>query len=500
MATPAASHQSHQRWSLDNLSTELLILIFKQLGDADLRSLSAVRLVSTRFKTVATPMKYHTLHLTRYIVAPQAEIQCPEGVSNVCAHTRHVKVKSDLNAEHVKSFLDKMKRLSSVSWRYVRDDLHKGDFWVPTDILPPHYTQSSNFKLCIEDLPLRDFRAEKGNPYLKAIPTGVLVSLKTATPTPPLTARVESLKGLLVNSPRLETFWYDDRGQGTRFELRGNERLPPLRDLSLRSYDWNHGPNTVRRHWDFSEIRHLELVDVPLGPFLNSVLFTDFRHLKTLRLDDSSMHLPNRPRDTTRGQYALIKQIKALDDLQTICDIESFPIDGILQHAKNLQSLRFRDYTGFSDEDRHCPTLDLNNLITMSQTLNNLHTLEIDMDSKRCELQQDFLLALCNFRRLGTLTLHTQTVVNPFKHAKTSNDLDHEKAMQIFSFLHSKKSTPWRSITIIIGDWKPIMVRRLSARWRELGSRGVHAERCFVMEKKQDDSLAVYEKSPIRVS
>ncbi|KAK5626908.1 hypothetical protein RRF57_002623 [Xylaria bambusicola] len=420
--------------------------------------------------------------------------------------------KSDLNAEHVKSFLDKIQRLSSSSidhaaeerpwnsWRYVRDDLSKGDFWVPTDILPPQYIQSSNFKLYIEDLPLRDFRAEKSNPYLKAIPTGVLVSLKTATPTPPLTARVESLKGLLVNSPRLETFWYDERGQGARFELRGNERLPPLRDLSLRSYDWNHGPNTVRKHWDFSEIRHLELVDVPLGPFLNSVSFTDFRHLKTLRLEDSSMHLTYRPRDTTRGQYTMIKQIEALDDLQITCDVKSFPIDGILQHAKSLQSLRFRDYIGFSDEARHCPTLDLENLTTMSQTLTNLHTLELDMDLRLCQLQKDFLRALCNFRRLSTLTLHTQTVLNPVKHAKTSDDLDRKRATQLFLFLQSKKSTSWRSVTIIIGDWKPIMVRRLSARWRELGGRGVHAERCFVMEKQRDGNLAIYEKLPIRVS
>ncbi|KAI1359969.1 F-box domain-containing protein [Xylaria arbuscula] len=502
MLTSMASHGPHGKWSLNDLSTELLVLILAQLRDLDSRSLSAVRLLSTRFNDIGTPIKYHTLQLTQYIVAPQAEIYCLHGVTNVCAYTRHVKVQSDLSATHVKDLLNKIRRLSSVSWRYVQDGLSKGDFWVPTDILPPQYIQSSNFKLFIENLPLRDFRAEKSNPYLKAIPTDVLVSLKMATPTPPLTARVESLKGLLISSPRLKTFWYDDRGQGTRFDLRGNERLPPFKELVLRSYDWNHNPNAVRRHWDFSDIQHLEMIDVPLGPFLSSILFTDFRNLSTLRLEDSSMHLPHRRRDTTRGQYNLIKQIYALVDLQITCDIASFPIDGILQHARSLQNLRLRDYTGFSDEERQCPTLYIEDLETMSRNLINLRTLELDMDMRSCEPQQQrFLQVLCDFPQLSTLTLHTQTVINPLKHVRTSEDLDWKRASQIFAFLqHGKHASSWRSITVNVGDWRPIMLRRLSASWRALASGGVYAERCFVMEKQQDGALVVREKAPVRVS
>ncbi|KAI0912210.1 F-box domain-containing protein [Ustulina deusta] len=499
MATPTIMHQHHPRWLLGELSTELLILILKQLEDVDSRSLSAARLVSTRFNAIVTPMKYQTLQMAQYIIAPQAETYFPSGIANICAHTRHVKVASDLNAEHVRRLLNKIQRLSSVSWRYVQDDLCKGDVWVPTDILPPRHIQSNRVKLYIEGLPLRDFRSEKNNPYLKAIPTPILVSLKMATPTPPLTARVESLKGLLLNSPRLETFSYNDRGQGTRFELSGNERLPPFRELSLRSYDWDHSSTTVRQHWDFSKIRHLEMVDVPLSPFLNSVLFTDFQHLKTLRLDDFSMHLPNRRRDTTRGQYILIKQIQALVDLQITCDIESFPIDGILQHAQSLQSLRFRDYTGFADEHRRCPTIDIKDLDMMSRKLVNLRILELDMDEKCCE-PHHFLHTLCNFPQLNTLTLHTQTVLDPLQDIKPNVDIDHERAMQVLSLVQNKKPVSWRSITINIGGWKPIMVRRLSAPWRELHSCGVYAERCFVMEKDENGVLSVREKLPTAAS
>jgi hypothetical protein len=319
-----------------------------------------------------------------------------------------------------------------------------------------------------------------------------------ATPTPVLTARVDSLKGLLVNSPQLETFWYEDRGQGTQFRFSGNERLPAFRELSLRSYDWNHSSAAVYKHWDFSEIRHLEMVDVPLGPFLNSVLFSDFQELETLRLDDFSMHVPNGRRNTTRGQYILIKQIRALTDLKMTCHTQSFPVDGISQHAPSLQSLRFRDYMGFSDEHRRCPTMDIEDLDILSRKLVNLRTLELDMDERLCE-PHHFLRTCCNFRQVHTLTLHTQTVLNAREHVDPNRDPDHEIAMQrLAALVRDKQGAPWRSIIINVGGWKPLLVRRLSAPWRKLNTRGVFAERCFVMEKQNNGALAVREVFPTR--
>ncbi|KAI0862899.1 F-box domain-containing protein [Xylaria cubensis] len=496
MATVTGIHHPSQRWSLNELSTELLVLILKQLKDVDPGLLSVARLVSTRFNAIVTPMKYHTIRMTRYIIDPRAETYFPNGIANIYAHTRHIRVDSDLNAEHVRRILDKIERLSSISWRYVQDELYKGDFWVPSDILPLRCFQSNKVKLHIENLPLQDFRNERYNPYLRAIPTGNLTSLIMATPTLPLTARVESLKGLLLDSPRLETFRYNDRGQGTQFEFGGNERLPAFKELSLRSYDWKHNLTTVQQHWDFSEIRHLEMIDVPLGPFLNSVCFEDFRHLHTLYFEDFSAHLVNRRPDTTRAQYLLIKQIRALIDLQITCHIHSFPIDGILQHARSLKSLRFRDYTGFADERRPCPTVKIEDLYIMSHELVNLHTLELDMDERYCE-PHHFLHTLCSFRQLNTLTIHIQTALDPLKDIDINIDLDRERAIYILSLLlQGKQTASWRSVTINVGGWKPIMMRRMSVPWRQLHNRGLYAERCFVM----DGTFAVREEPPIRAS
>jgi hypothetical protein len=294
--------------------------------------------------------------------------------------------------------------------------------------------------------------------------------------------------------------WYDDRGQGTHFEFSGNERLPAFKELHLRSYNWNHSSAAVRKHWDFSEIRRLEMVDVPLIPFLSSILFSDFQQLETLRLDDFSTHLPDRRRDTTRGQYILIKQMRALVELKITCHTQSFPVDGILEHARSLQSLRFRDYVGFGDSHRRCPTISVEDLDTMSRELVNLRALEVDMDERLCD-PQHFLQILCGFRELTTLTLHTQTVIDPLEDVDPNTDPDHERVMQILSVLvRGKQGLWWRSLTINVGGWKPIMVRRLSAPWREQNSRGVYAERCFVVERKGDGALALHEELPTEAS
>ncbi|KAI0875237.1 F-box domain-containing protein [Hypoxylon argillaceum] len=500
MASPAVAYRPHQRWSLNDLSTELLILIIEQLANADAWSLGTARLFSARFNAIVTPVKYRTLRMTQNIIAPQAEIYFPGGLANIYTHTRHVKVDSNFNAEYAKRILDKIEGLSSISWCYVQDDLRKGDFWVPSDVLPRRHIQSNKVKLYIENLPLQDFRSEQHNSYLRAIPTGILVSLKMAVPTPALTARVGSLKGLLLNSRRLESFYYDDRGQGTQFEFSGNERLPPFRELYLRSYHWNHSATVVRKHWDFTEIRHLEMVHVPLGPFLHSVSFADFQNLETLRLDGHNEYLLHKRQDVTRGLYILIKQIRALVELKIICDTGSFPVDGILQHARSLNSLCFRDFTGFTDEHRRCPTIKIEDLDIISRTLFNLRTLELDMDGECCELYH-FLQTLSNFRQLNTLTLHTQTVLNPLEYIDMTMDPDYERTMQLLSLLvQSKQGAQWRSITINVGGWEPIMVRRLSIPWQEQNSRGVYAERCFVMERQENGALVVREELPRRAT
>ena len=55
------------------------------------------------------------------------------------------------------------------------------------------------------------------------------------------------------------------------------------------------------------------------------------------------------------------------------------------------------------------------------------------------------------------------------------------------SLVRGKRGRPWKRITINVGGWKSVMVRRVAGAWRERNRRGVYAERCFVLERDDDD-------------
>ncbi|KAI1339251.1 hypothetical protein F5Y15DRAFT_82906 [Xylariaceae sp. FL0016] len=501
MATPPPSTPPAWRWSLEHLSTELIALILEHLRDIDGEALAAARLLSKRFNAIAMPIKYEILRLTERILDPRSIAFIPEGLEHIHAHTRHVIATSDLDPRQTKELLDNIRRLSSVRWRYVQRRFQSDDFWLPSDILNSQHTQAKKIKLYIEDMPLRDFNGYSQNPYTRAIPTNTLVSLKMGSPTPPLVDRLESLKRLLLESPRLETFFYNDRGQGTRFTFEGDERLPAFTDLTLRSYDWDHDAETVEKHWDFSQICHLKLIDVPLFPFLTSVPFAAFRRLQTLQCQDYSAHLPDRRQDATQGLYLLVRQAAAgsLASLNITCHIPLFPVDALLRHAPSLRTLRFRDHTGFGDEERRCPTLRAQDMAMLSRELRHLGVLELDMDTACCDPSL-FLRAVCGFPSLRVLTLHTQTVIRPLEQVIPGVDRDRDHAVTILMFLaRGKQGVPWRSITINVGGWRRVLVRRMGEAWREHNQNGVYAERCFVLEKGEDGQLAMREELPVEI-
>lgn len=370
-------------------------------------------------------------------------------------------------------------------------------FWVPSDVLSPHHMLVNRTKLYIEGLPLRDFNGQLQDTYLQAVPANMLVSLKMAKPAPPLTNKLESLKRLLLSSKNLETFHYQDRGQGTRFTFGDNEKLPAFKELMLRSYDWNHSAAEVRDHWDFSRIRHLRLVDVPIFEFLVSVPFADLVDLHTLHCEDYSAHLVDRREDATRGLYMLARRIHALRTLKITCHTQLFPVDGILSHAKTLEVLRFCDHVGFAEESRRCPTMWIDDLNLLSQNLTHVHTLELDMDVTLCDPAL-FLRALCNFPRLHTLTLNVQTVLHAFEVVHPDVDRDYEATVTTLrTLMRGKLGEPWRCITIKVGGWKRHLVRRLGEAWREQNDLGLYAERCFVLENTLSRGMSIREEMAI---
>ncbi|KAJ6442228.1 integral membrane protein pth11 [Purpureocillium lavendulum] len=460
LATPAGQ-------PLSNLSLELLGLVLEQLRHLDHRSLFLLRLVCRHFNSIATPVAYHTIKFNDALLHLRAEHLYPCALEHVARHTR----------------------LSSIRWQYVpqRDRIPR--LWLPSDILDSGRINLDGTRILIEDLPLGGSQHDLDESYLDATLTGRLVSLKLAISDPPLTTRPDSLKRLIMQSPLLQTLHYQDLGIGTSFSFRGAERMPPIRDLVLKSYDWNHSPDEVARHWDFSLIRSLKLVNMPVSNFLNSVYLPDFARLRTLKVEDYGGHLQDMRPSATRRLHDLVKHhIDALETLDITCHTQMFGIDAIRKHGNTLLVLRFRDHVGFEQDGKPCPTLATGDLASLRERMPYMHSLELDMDEALCD-PREFLEVLCSFHSLHTLTLHVQTRIRPTQRVDPNTDPDYDAAMETFNDLiglreRIRPHLPWRCVTINVGGWRRAMVRRLGYEWKRRNEQGVFAERCFVLDRQ----------------
>jgi hypothetical protein len=374
------------------------------------------------------------------------------------------------------------------SWHFEDNELKRDGVWLPSDLLSPSDKNRSDLRLSITDLPLHNFDAESTASYTRAIPADILVSLKLPNPTPRLTARLGSLKELLLRASRLEVLDYQDSGLGTQFEFNQGERLPAVRQLALKSYSWNHSAEEVQEHWDFSRLESLELIDIPIFNFLRSVRFGDFENLHTLCVEDWSPNIPHRKSEATQLLYALIKyHIRELETLHITCRVPNFPVDAVLMHAATLKDLKLRDHAGFTQDSPVCPTIDLSSLLHLADHLVNVRNLELDMNYGLDD-PEDFLRTVAYFKEADTLILHTQTLLQYLETVGIDDDPDARAAETCFMVLLDGRSRmnpdrPWKKITLNVGGWKPTMVARSGHRWTMLEQLGKYPERCFVLER-----------------
>lgn len=328
--------------------------------------------------------------------------------------------------------------------------------------------------------------------YAKAIPARLLVSLEILSSSPHLTTKLASLKTLLLQANNLRTLHYAGRGQGTNFQLEGDERLPALTNLYLQSYDWNHSADCVRRHWDFSQIRSLRLVSMPIFEFLDAVEFNDLSNLHTLHVDDFSAHRSDKRIEATRHLSTLIgSHIRALEVLEITCHTQDFSLDAILQHGQTLRELRIRDHVGHGEDYRICPTLRATDLARLADRLPYVQTLELDLDTRGCTDVPGFLKALGRFRTLDALTLNVQTLIEPIEALRLCDDpgyvdLDIAAKTDMLRDLievRTNPDRPWRKITINSGGYRLPLFRRLGATWKTLNEHQIYAERCFMLKR-----------------
>lgn len=365
--------------------------------------------------------------------------------------------------------------------------------WFPNEVFNPEYLESNNIKVHVKDLPLLQ-PPILGSPedYFELLPSRQLGSLSLALPMPPLISRLDPLRWLLVKASNLESFHYHDRGQGTSFWFEKGERLPAYKHLTLQSYNWTHSAQEVQEHWQMHNLQSLGLIDVPIANFLRSINATDLNKLQSIQFDDKPSYLDENSEEQRRDATKLMQNlmtnvIEALESVKITCNMDLFDIESLLCHADTLRNLRLRDHIGFEDDYVRCPCLHPRQIVMMAEKLNDLETLEVDMDMTLSD-PVEFLRGVVQFRSLRDLELHVQTVISPDEDVFDNRDRDFDAALSALRLLAQDREArglePLRKMTVNVGGWRPILVRRLSATWKKKNALGIFAERCFVFEKK----------------
>ncbi|RCI17138.1 hypothetical protein L249_1866 [Ophiocordyceps polyrhachis-furcata BCC 54312] len=483
---------------LFRLSSEILALILDQLRAVDHRSVFVVRLVCRILDSLATPVAYRAIQLNHRIIHPSASSLYPGLLDHVSCFTHEVTVRSDLPSTDVRRLLSVIERLSLVRWSFV--SRNNSDLRLPWDILDADQVERSGTSVAVENLPLGGANCDLDEScFISPALTRRMVSLKLSSPKPPLTTRSGSVKRLVLQSPHLRTMHYRDLGIGTSFSFGGSERLPAVVDLVLQSYNWDHSADEVVRHWDFSRIRSLELVNMPVANFLASVRLGDFARLHTLRVEDYGGHLQEtRPGATLRLCELVRDHVEALETLDITCHTQLFELEAIGRHQDSLRVLRYRDHVGFDDDNKRCPTLARSELTALGQRLGHVHTLELDMDDDDDDAVVEAVLS--SFDGLHTLTLHVQTRIRPGNAVEPDRDRDREAALDVFGRLvvgRRRRRRPWRRVTINVGGWRRAMVRRMGHGWKRHNEQGVYAERCFWLEADGRGGYSVGEETAL---
>ncbi|KHO00366.1 uncharacterized protein MAM_01144 [Metarhizium album ARSEF 1941] len=353
-----------------------------------------------------------------------------------------------------------------------------------------------NTKVEVENLPLGSPHGDLHESLLDPNFTRHLVSLKVARPTPPLTAKVDSLKRLLVQCPSLERLHYEDVGHGTSFALSTGERLPAFSSLVLKSYDWSPSAEEVQRHWSLSETKSLVLVSVPLFNFLESISPRDLSNLARLQVNDNWAHASEAREEATRGLCLLVRHhIKALEVLDIICHTKLFHVECILQHGGSLGRVHFRDYVGLSHDDGECPTLRPEEVTRLGQGLPFVHTLELDTDEAlRCPPES--LRGVASFPMLRTLMLHVRTLLRTTDKDGATRDRDYESAHADVLLPRAAEGEKQAGSAVEEHYRKcrrmatgHVMLRRMGSEWRRKNAQGMFAERLLRAGERRNRPL-----------
>lgn len=152
---------------------------------------------------------------------------------------------------------------------------------------------------------------------------------------------------LLLGNTRLKTLHISGNRRFTTIaedDIGDEDSLPPIEELCLQYYDWDHSQSIIHGFWNWTGLRSLELKRVPITRFCHTVSADNFSQLEVLRTDGYCFDHSDWP-EATRLLSNLISNIRGLHELSLTCHVGyQCCVSSILKHGRTLHTLELRSY------------------------------------------------------------------------------------------------------------------------------------------------------------
>ena len=152
---------------------------------------------------------------------------------------------------------------------------------------------------------------------------------------------------LLLGNPRLKTLHISGSRRFTNIreeEIGDEDLLPPIEELSLQYYVWDHSPSIIKSFWNWTNLRSLELKRVSTIRFCYTVSAENLARLQVFRTDGFCFDHSDWP-EATRLLSNLISNIRGLHELSLTCHVGYHCcVSSIFRHGPTLHKLELRSY------------------------------------------------------------------------------------------------------------------------------------------------------------
>ena len=161
-----------------------------------------------------------------------------------------------------------------------------------------------------------------------------------------------------------------------------HDRLSPIKELSLRQYEWEYSVHTATTFWNWSNLSRLELKEVPIKSFLQTVAPRYLVQLREFTTDGYYRHRSER-KEITDLISILVPGIRALHKLILTCYVgDDKIVSALSKHGSTLHTLQLCVYYTIrqrfmSDKPGHWP-LNERQVESIGQACPHLTSLALD--------------------------------------------------------------------------------------------------------------------------